>query len=99
MAGARWRIEDARAHGVDFFAWYNMAHCHSGLGLHTPHDVHHGLAEGRRVARGSVLTAAYAATSERFVRHAPVPPTLPTAAWINPPKLLTAATTAEDVCQ
>ena len=29
-------IEDARAHAVDFFHWYNTEHRHSGLGLHTP---------------------------------------------------------------
>jgi len=78
-------LEDARAHGVDFFPWYNTVHRHSALGLLTPHDVHHGLAEGRRAARATVLQAAYAATPERFVRHVPVPPALPTAAWINPP--------------
>jgi len=32
-----------------------------------------------------VLDAAYAAAPERFVRGAPKPPTLPTAAWINKP--------------
>ncbi|MEO6877027.1 MAG: IS3 family transposase [Gemmatimonadaceae bacterium] len=40
-------LEDARAHCIDFFPWYNTAHRHSGLGLHTPHDVHFGLAEAR----------------------------------------------------
>ena len=63
-------LENARAHGVDFFAWYNTAHRHSGLGLHTPHDVHHGLAAQRQLARAAVLTTAFAATPERFVRHA-----------------------------
>jgi len=29
--------------------------------------------------------AAYAATPERFVARPPVPPALPTAAWINKP--------------
>lgn len=36
------------------------------------------------------------ATPERFVRQMPVPPALPTAAWINPPKPLTVS---EDVAQ
>ena len=71
----------------------------SGLGLHTPHDVHHGLAADRQVARTLVLRCAYAATPERFVRQLPVPPALPTAAWINPPKLLAAPAAAEDVRQ
>ena len=92
-------LEDARAHCVDFFTWYNTAHRHSSLGLHTPHDVHHGLAADRRLARAAVLTAAFAATPERFVRHAPVPPALPTAAWSNPPKLLAVPPAAEDVRQ
>ena len=89
-------LEHARAHGVDFFTWYNTAHRHSGLGLHTPHDVHFGLAEAKRTARAAVLAAAYAATPERFVHHPPVPAALPTAAWINPPKLLV---TPEDAGQ
>ena len=81
-------LEDARAHGADFFPWYNTEHRHSSLGLHTPHDVHFGLAEARRAHRAVVLAAAYAATPERFVRRPPTPALLPTAAWINPPKLL-----------
>ncbi len=92
-------LEDARAHCVDFFEWYNTAHRHSGLGLHTPHDVHHGLAAQRQLARAAVLTAAYTVTPERFVRHAPIPAALPTAAWINPPTLLVARATSEDVGQ
>jgi putative transposase len=81
-------IEHARAHSTDFFPWYNTEHRHSALGLHTPHDVHFGLAEGKRAARAIVLAAAYAATPNRFVRRPPTPAMLPTAAWINPPKLL-----------
>ena len=88
-------VEDARAHCMDFFRWYNGEHRHSSLGLHTPHDVHFGLAEARRDHRAKVLAAAYAATPERFVRRPPTPARLPTAAWINPPKLLT----SEDVAQ
>lgn len=88
-------LEDARAHSVDFFHWYNTEHRHSGLGLHTPHDVHFGLAEARRAHRATVLAAAYVATPERFVRRPPTPALLPTAAWINPPKLLS----SEDVAQ
>ena len=80
--------EHGRAHCADFFPWYNTEHRHSGLGWHTPHAVHHGLAAGQRRQRAAVLTAAYAARPERFVRQAPVPPVLPTAVWINPPKLL-----------
>ena len=86
-------IQDARAHGQDFFAWYNAEHRHSGLGLLTPEAVHYGQAEAVHAARRHVLRAAYAAHPERFVRHAPEPPPLPTAAWINPPP--TSTTTQE----
>jgi putative transposase len=74
-------LEHARAHHVDFFRWYNTEHRHVGLGLHTPHDA-------RRAERASVLTAAYLARPDRFVRHPPQPAALPTAVWINPPKPL-----------
>ena len=40
-------IEDARAHCQDFFPWYNNEHRHSGLGLHTAADVHHGQRRSR----------------------------------------------------
>jgi len=51
----------------------------------SPADVHHGRAETIHTDRSRVLAAAYAATPERFVRHPPRPPALPTAAWINKP--------------
>ena len=78
-------IQDARAFGAQFFPWYNTAHHHGGIGLHTPHDVHYGLADGRRGARATVLSAAYAAHPERFVNKPPTPPQIPTAVWINAP--------------
>jgi putative transposase len=59
--------------------------------LLTPADVHYGRAEQIQVARGEVLTAAYAAHPERFVRKHPQPPTLPTTAWINKPETQEAA--------
>jgi putative transposase len=78
-------IEHARGFCREFFDWYNHAHRHSGIGLMTPATVHHGSAEQTHAARADVLAAAYAATPERFVRRAPRPPALPTAAWINKP--------------
>jgi putative transposase len=78
-------LQDARAHGQSFFTWYNTEHHHSGLGLLTPHDVHHGLAEQRVAVRATVLAAAYAAHSERFPGGLPQPPACPTEVWINPP--------------
>jgi len=32
-----------------FFAWYNTEHCHSGIALFTPADVHYGRAGELRV--------------------------------------------------
>jgi len=78
-------LEDARAFLVGFFGWYNHSHRHSGIGMHTPVDVHHGHADTVHQQRATVLTQAYAAHPERFVRHHPVPLPLPTAAWINQP--------------
>ena len=79
-------IEHAREFCRFFFRWYNHEHRHSGIGLMTPAAVHHGRAKKAHVARQAVLSAAYAVNPERFVRGAPKPPTLPTAAWINKPK-------------
>ena len=78
--------EDAHSHCGRFFGWYNDDHRHSGIGLHTPADVHYGRAEKIRDQRGAVLLDAYAEHPERFVRKIPTPPALPTAAWINQPK-------------
>ncbi|MER3487817.1 MAG: IS3 family transposase, partial [Chloroflexota bacterium] len=64
----------------------NHEHRHSGIGLMTPAAVHYGQAKQSRAARARVLEAAYAASPERFVRGAPRPPTLPTAAWITKPE-------------
>ena len=81
-------IEDARAFCQRFFAWYNHAHRHSGIGFHTPADVHFGRAASVQVERAAVLATAYAAHPERFVRQTPSPPPLPGPAWINPPQQL-----------
>jgi putative transposase len=78
-------IEHARAHCRDFFDYYNHHHRHSGIGLMTPATVHHGHAEHTHAERAQVLAAAYERTPERFVRRAPTPPPVPTAAWINKP--------------
>ncbi len=78
-------LEDARGFCQRFFDWYNNAHRHSGIGFHTPADIHYGRALQRRATRAQVLAAAYAAHPERFVRKPPEPPRLPDAAWINRP--------------
>jgi len=68
-----------------FFAWYNTAHQHSGIGYMTPHSVHHGQAEQLRGMRQAVLDDAFHATPNRFKGRRPEPHALPTAVWINPP--------------
>jgi putative transposase len=78
-------IQDARAFCQRFFRWYNHEHRHSGIGLHTPADLHFGRAAAVRDDRAKVLTAAHAAHPERFVRKQPEPPALPGAVWINKP--------------
>lgn len=77
--------EHARSHCHTFFTWYNHDHRHSGIGYHTPADVHYGHSSAVRAARADTLTAAYTRTPERFVRKHPEPPTLPTTTWINQP--------------
>jgi putative transposase len=79
-------FEDGQAHCARFFRWYNDDHRHSGIGLHTPADVHYGRAEAIREQRGVVLLDAYGKHPERFVRKIPTPPALPAVAWINQPE-------------
>ncbi len=78
---------------VFYSTWYNGEHRHSGIGLMTPTAVHDGRASMVHHARQQVLSAAYAAHPERFVRKPPQPPRLPHAVWINPPK---EASTSQD---
>lgn len=86
-------IESARRFVDDFFDHYNHQHRHSGIGLHTPADVHHGRAHTIRAARQTVLDAAYNARPDRF-RRPPSAPRIPEATWINQPEEQTLTTTA-----
>jgi putative transposase len=79
-------IEDARAHCHAFFTWYNTVHRHSGIGFMTPESVHCGHAPELTRKRSIVLEAAFLAHPKRFKHVAPIPPEVPLAAWINPPK-------------
>ena len=79
-------FQDAHGFCSRFFSWYNDEHRHSGIGFHTPADVHYGRAALVRAERAAVLNGAYAEHPERFVRKPPQPPALPTAVWINEPK-------------
>jgi len=83
-------IADARNHCADFFPWYNNEHHHTGIGLLTPYEMHHGLADMRTAERAVVLAAAYDAHPERFPHGMPRPPAVPTEAWINKPASLQA---------
>ncbi len=78
-------LEDARAFCSIFYRWYNQDHRHSGIGMHTPFDVHHGHASTVQEARAKTLSVAYATNPERFVRKHPEPPNLPGTTWINKP--------------
>lgn len=77
---------DARTWAKSFFAWYNHQHHHTGLALLTPADVHYHHTQTVLQKRQAVLHAAYQKTPQRFVMGLPVPPQLPSAVWINPPK-------------
>jgi putative transposase len=78
---------EARTWAREFFPWYNTEHRHSGVGYFTPAAVHYGTASRIFTDRQRTLQLAYAAHPERFVKGRPVPPALPTAVWINPPKV------------
>lgn len=81
-------LEHGRSFCGDFFPWYNTEHHHVGLGLFTPHDVHHGLAETKRERRALVLAEAFEKHPVRFPNGRTQPRTVPSAVWINPPKPL-----------
>lgn len=79
-------LQHARSFLDEFVAFYNHEHHHTGIGLHTPADVHYGLAEAVVERRAQTLAAARATTPNRFSTHAdPKILDLPEAAWINPP--------------
>lgn len=78
-------VEDARAWARELFEWYNHKHHHTGIGLLTPAVVHHGQASEVVRKREEVMTAAYVAHPERFVRGRPRVAQVPSAVWINPP--------------
>ena len=91
-------VEDARAHCQRFFGWYDHEHRHLGIGLMPPAAVHYGDATALTALRAVTLKAAFAAHPARFKGRLPQPPTLPVAAWINPPKKGTAPTPTNPTC-
>jgi len=80
-------LVDARTWAQTFFPWYNDEHHHGGIGYMTPTALHYGEASRLFAERQQTLNLAYAAHPERFVKGPPSPSALPTAVWINPPKL------------
>lgn len=79
-------LQHARAFIGEFVQFYNHEHHHTGIGLHTPADVHYGLATDTDRRRRQTLAAARASSPNRFTsRVDPKILDLPDAAWINPP--------------
>lgn len=80
-------LAHARAFMADFVAWYNEAHRHAGIGLHTPAEVHYGRHHTVRTVREQTLAAARAVHPERFGTTRPLPKILdlPDEVWINNP--------------
>jgi putative transposase len=72
---------------MDIFAqWYNHEHRHTGIGLHTPADVHYGLVDAKAADRRAVLAAARAQHPHRFATAvAPKILDVPDTVSINPP--------------
>lgn len=84
----RFRSLPAARRFMDEFAhWYNHEHRHTGIGLHTPADVHFGLAAAKAVDRHAVLAEARARHPHRFggITTAPKLLDLPDTVWINQP--------------
>jgi transposase InsO family protein len=80
-------LQDARLFCRSFFDWYNSRHHHSGIGLMTPEQMHYGLAQQIFDNRARVLKTAFEKQPLRFKGKNPIPPEIPTAAWINKPSL------------
>jgi putative transposase len=77
--------QDASLFCRKFFDWYNNDHYHGSIGYVTPSSLHYGQAPEIIAARKNTLDLAFELRPERFVAGRPVPASLPTAVWINPP--------------
>lgn len=81
-------LADARRFMDEFAHAYNHHHRHTGIGMHTPADVHYRLADAIDRDRDAALDAARAAHPERFGTRAQARPKIldrDPAAWINQP--------------
>ena len=85
-------LTDAQQFMNDFVDGYNHHHRHTGIGLHTPADVHYGHATQVNAEREATLAAARTQHPERFTTsHSPKIINLPETAWINQPATQDAA--------
>ena len=79
-------LQAARQFISEFVDFYNHEHRHGGVGLHTPADVHYGLAADTARLRSQTLESARQRHPTRFATtHDPKILDLPAAAWINQP--------------
>ena len=85
-------LTDAQQFMDSFVDGYNHSHRHTGIGLHTPADVHYGHAAAVHQGREATLAGARSRHPERFAsQHSPKILNLPDTAWINQPSPKTAA--------
>lgn len=83
-------LSHAREFLGEFVHAYNHHHRHTGIGMHTPADVHYGLADQIDHDRDAALDVARRAHPERFGTRAQTRPKIldrDPAAWINQPPL------------
>lgn len=81
-------LTHARQFLDEFVHAYNHHHRHTGIGMHTPADVHYGHADAIDRDRDAALDAARRAHPERFTSRGPARPKIldrQPAAWINQP--------------
>lgn len=80
-------LGDARVFISSFVDWYNHHHQHSGIGFHTPANVHYGFSDEVARKRSQTLAVARAKHPHRFnTTTDPKILALPGPAWINQPK-------------
>lgn len=81
-------LAEAREFLSQFVHAYNHHHRHTGIGMHTPADVHYGLADTIDKDRDTALDTARHAHPQRFGTRATTRPKIlnrEPAAWINQP--------------